>query len=238
MIHLITYANNRCSAGKARLLGEAHAVGWFDTITGYGPENLDSDFINRFHNILNVERGGGYWIWKPWIIKKHLDKINNGDILIYLDAGCSINPNGKKRFDEYIQMLNESGVGCISFQTEHIEKKFTTKEIFEYFNVELDGKIANSGQIIGGVQIIKKTANSLRMVNLWNQAIYDNPLLITDYYNNNNQNSYFYDNRHDQSLFSVIRKMHNTILLTDEVYFQPFGNEESLKYPFWTTRSR
>ena len=35
-------------------------------------------------------RGGGYWIWKSHIIKK-INEINDNDILIYLDAGCSIN---------------------------------------------------------------------------------------------------------------------------------------------------
>ena len=52
-----------------------------------------------------------------------------------------------------------------------------------------------------------------------------------------NHPPYFRDNRHDQSVFSVIRKMNNTIVLKDETYFN-FGNAESLKYPFWATRKR
>ena len=41
-----------------------------------------------------------------------------------------------------------------------------------------------------------------------------------------------------QSIFSIIRKMNNPILLTDETYFNPFGTPVSLKYPFWATRKR
>ena len=46
------------------------------------------------------------------------------------------------------------------------------------------------------------------------------------------------DNRHDQSIISIIRKMHNPILLTDETWFHPFGNKESLKFPFWAMRKK
>lgn len=235
MIHLITYGNKKFSDSKKRLCNEAKATNWFDTITVYGPEDLDNDFNLKFKNILNQPRIAGYGIWRPYIIKKKLDEINDNDILIYLDAGCSINPQGKDRFNEYIEMLNNSDEGIISFQMHHIEKKFTIKEIFNYFNVDINGEIANSGQILDGILIMKKNKNLVTINNIWYNVIYDNALLFTDHYNNN-QESYFKDNRHEQSIFSVIRKMYNPILLTDETYFLPFGNDNSLKYPFWATR--
>jgi len=63
-------------------------------------------------------------------------------------------------------------------------------------------------------------------------------LLFTDHYNRENQESCFIDNRHDQSILSVVRKIHGSIVLGDETWFVPFGNNESLKYPFWATRKR
>ena len=237
MIHLITYGNVIFSNSKKRLYDEAKATNWFDSITLYGPEDLDNDFNLKFKNILNQPRIAGYGIWRPYIIKKKLDEINDNDILIYLDAGCSINPKGKDRFNEYIEMLNNSDEGIISFQMHHIEKKFTIKEIFNYFNVDINGEIANSGHILDGILIMKKNKNLININNIWYNVIYDNALLFTDHYNNN-QESYFKDNRHEQSIFSVIRKMHNPILLEDETWFEPFGNENSFKYPFWATRIR
>lgn len=53
-----------------------------------------------------------------------------------------------------------------------------------------------------------------------------------------NQQSYFRDNRHEQSVFSVIRKMNNPILIDDTTWFNPFGIPESLNYPFWATRKK
>ena len=50
-------------------------------------------------------------------------------------------------------------------------------------------------------------------------------------------------NRHDQSVFSIIRKIHGSILVREETFFEGtngvyggFGQTESLKYPFWATR--
>lgn len=237
-IHFITYGNDRFKNSKKRLYNEANATGWFDTIASYGPEDLDNDFKEKFKDILEKPRIAGYGIWRPYIIKQKLNEINDNDILIYLDAGCSINPNGKNRFNEYIDMLNNSNECIISFQTPHQEKKYTTKEIFQYFNADINGEIANSGQILDGILIMKKNKNIININNIWYNVTYDNPLLFTDHYNNVNQESYFRDNRHEQSIFSVIRKIHGSVVLRDETYFVPFGNDISLQYPFWATRKR
>ena len=135
-------------------------------------------------------------------------------------------------------MLNNSNKGIISFQMPHLEKHYTIKEIFNYFNVDINGKIGNSGQIIGGIRIMKKNINLINLIDIENKTLYDNPLLFTDYYNKINQEKYFKDNRHEQSIFSVIRKIYGSILLSDETWFTPFGNNKSLNYPFWATRKK
>ncbi len=235
MIHLITYGDHRYNASKRRLRHQAVSTGWFNSVTVYGPKKLDEDFRKKFADILKCRKGGGYWIWKSHIIQKKLQEIDDGDILIYLDAGCSINPYGKKRLDQYVKMLNKSDTGIISFEIIYQEKKWTVKEIFQYFNLNIDGKIANSRQINGGVRIMKKCKNVVDMINLESKALYDNSLLFTDHYSRK-QRPGFRDNRHDQSVFSVIRKMHNPIILTDETCFHDYRSMKAFQCPFWATR--
>ena len=233
MIHLITYGDDKYANSKKRLCEEANRVGWFDTKTLYGPESLDLDFQNKFKDILVRPRGGGYWIWKPYIINKHLGRIKDNDILIYLDAGCSINPNGIDRFKEYIEMLNNSDHGCISFQLGTNENLWTNKEIFDYLNVDINGDIANSSQIMATIIILKKNTNSINIVDLWLKTLHINPLLFTDDYNNNPCNKggrEYIETRHDQSIFSIIRKLYGTILLGKET-IDSAGN-----VPFLETR--
>ena len=241
MIHLITYGDSVYNETKQRLYNQASNLGWFDTITSYSPEDLDEEFKKKFKDILSHPRGGGYWIWKPYIINKHLELIKDDDILIYLDAGCYINPKGFERFKEYIELLKNSEEACISFQmNHHIEKKWTTKEIFEYLNINSGSKdIIESGQIIATVKMFRKCANSINIVSVWLNALHANPLLFTDHYNKNKQCEIFIDNRHDQSICSVLCKLYKTIILEDETYFEDgFGCPKSLKCPFWATRIR
>ena len=237
MIHLITYGNDNFKLSKKRIFKEAQRTEWFDSIKVFGPEDLSDKFKLDNKNILEQHRGGGYWIWKIYIIKTTLEKINDNDILIYLDSGCTINKKGEKRFYEYINMLNNSEKGIISFQMNFVEKLYTTKEIFNYFKINNQSEIANSGQIIGGILIMKKNNHLINIINLLDKTLCDNSLLFTDYYNSN-QESYFIDNRHDQSVSSVIRKIYGSIILKDETFFEHFGNKTSLDYPFWATRLR
>ena len=44
MIHLITYGDNKYENTKMRLKNEALNTNWFDTITLYGPNDLDDQF--------------------------------------------------------------------------------------------------------------------------------------------------------------------------------------------------
>lgn len=237
-IHLISYGNNRFKNSKKRIYNEAKNSNWFNTINIYGPENLSEEFKNEFNDILQKPRGAGYWIWKFDIIKKQLTKIANNDILIYIDAGCSINIQGKIRFNDYIDMLNNTNKSIISFQMPHIEKKYTCKEIFHHFKMDINSDNGNSGQFIGGILIMKNNYNSMNIIDECINVLRTDHLLVTDHYNKLNQCSEFIDNRHDQSILSLIRKKYGSIILPDETYFQPFGNKESLKYPFWATRKK
>ena len=237
-IHLISYGNNRFKNSKKRIYNEAKNSNWFNTINIYGPENLSEEFKNEFNDILQKPRGAGYWIWKFDIIKKQLTKIANNDILIYIDAGCSINIQGKIRFNDYIDMLNNTNKSIISFQMPHIEKKYTCKEIFHHFKMDINSDNGNSGQFIGGILIMKNNYNSMNIIDECINVLRTDHLLVTDHYNKLNQCSEFIDNRHDQSILSLVRKKYGSIILPDETYFQPFRNKESLKYPFWATRKK
>jgi hypothetical protein len=192
-----------------------------------------------------LQRGGGYWIWRPIIILDSLKNMKDGDFLIYLDAGCKLNSKGKERFYEYISLLENSNYGIMSFQMSgnngigslQKEKCWTNKEIFKYFNIDINSEYSISGQYLGGILVMKKNEHLLRLIDNMIQILNDDPLLFTDYYNKD-QDINFIENRHDQSIFSLLRKIHGSVIIdSDESFVQPFGSEKSLKYPFWATRS-
>jgi len=231
-IHLITYGDKNYIRSKQRINNEAINSNWFHNVTIYGPEDLGEDFKNEFNDILKQPRGGGYWIWKFDIIKQQLIKINKNDILIYLDAGCSININGKKRFYEYIEMLNNSDKEIISFQLPHLEICYTIKELLQHFDID------EPKQFMASILIMKNTEKMMKIIDECINILRKDHLLVTDHYNKIGQCKEFKDNRHDQSILSLVRKKYGSIILKDETYFKLFGNDESKKFPFWVTRKK
>ena len=159
--------------------------------------------------------------------------MNENDYLIYCDAGCTINSvGGEIRFYEYINMLKESKFGIISFKDGNGEKMYTIKQIFDYFSLEENSEIVNTGQLAATVLIMKKNKHLQNILKICNELLDNNNLLITDNYNNKEQYKLFKDNRHDQSILSIVRKIHGSIEITNETY--PFKNN----FPFWATRKR
>ena len=239
-INFITYGNDKFIKAKIRLLNQAKQFNEFDTVNGYEPEDLDSEFQEKYKDVLSQSRGGGYWIWRYHLIQKLLKKMQQNEILIYIDAGCHLNPKGKDRFHQYIEMLKKSEYGMLSFQMHNqIEKTWTVKEIFDYFGIERESEIGNQGQYLGGILFIKKCQHSEKFIDRMLQILEEDRNLFTDFYNSRNQGQYFKDNRHEQSVSSILRKIVGSeVIPKDETWCPPFGNGESLKYPIWAKRDR
>jgi hypothetical protein len=182
-----------------------------------------------------MNKGGGYWLWKWDIILNELQKINDNDFLIYADSGCSINLNGKNRFYEYIKMIKNNKLKILSFQLKHPEKKYTTKEIFAAFNVPENHIIETSNQLVGGIIIMQKCDAVINIFKDCVEKLRKDHLLITDHYNSK-QKQYFKDNRHDQSILSVARKIHGTIIIPDETWFKNSNSQHMTTFPFLATR--
>lgn len=245
-IHFITYGNDKFKKSKERIMEEAKEFGEFNSIRSYGPEDLPSDFVRSYKEILLIGRGGGYWIWRPLIILMALKDIEEDDFLVYLDAGCKLNKYGKIRFKEYIEKLKESEYGIVSFQMSgkvgsgklEKENNWTCKEIFNYYNIDPNSDIGESGQYLGGILIMRKNKHLIKILEEVIKVLNNDVNLFTDYYKIG-QHKEFKENRHEQSITSIIRKIHGSVVIDgDETFVLPFGCKESLEYPIWSTRIR
>ena len=210
-----------------RICDEMKEFNWFDEIKGYTEEDLkqDSFFWNKHGSFIESNpRGYGYWIWKPYLIQKKLNELNYEDILIYVDSGCYGNIKGKQRLLEYIDILDNdiNKYGIISFTLDDntnqnkltnnkifyniSENNWTKKKIFDELDCNYDN-IKQSGQCMGGVQIIKKNDHSIHIINKWVENMKYH--LIND--NTENEEPCFIENRHDQSIYSCLVKKYGSI---------------------------
>ena len=232
-IHLITYGNDKYAKQREFLKETAIASSFFNVIDVYTPNDIADDFKEKYKYIWNSRRGGGYWIWKPLIVRRALEALPKDDVLIFCDAGCMINRKGKKRFDEYIDQLMSSATGSIAFEVHHKEYEYTKREIFNYYGTTDD--IKNAGQTISGIMLFRKGEHATMLMDKWYQAVLDYPMLLTDYYDPAIQDPRFVENRHDQSLISILRRKYGSEFIRDETYFLDFVREGQ-DYPFWASR--
>jgi hypothetical protein len=232
-VRFISYGNDRYRKARKRIRYEAFRFG-FQDVSVYRPEDLPESFQRKFADILKVPRGGGYWVWKICIIHESLLRMREGEILVYCDSGCTINAGGRKRFIEYLDIVLQDPSGMLSFGFNHMlkEKCWTIRELYEAIGCAVD----ESPQLVGGILFLRKNVTVMRMIEEARRIIWKNPLLITDHYNKN-QEPHFIDNRHDQSLLSLLRKKYGSPVLTDETYASGDDWTPLAKMPFWATRS-
>jgi hypothetical protein len=53
-------------------------------------EIKETNFYKENQSIFKYKKGLGYWLWKPYIIYQELQKLENGDVLIYCDSEIKI----------------------------------------------------------------------------------------------------------------------------------------------------
>ena len=237
MIHFLSFASRSFLKSLNRLKKEADDSGFFDTVTCIASSQLPLSY--RLSHLLHLNmftKGYGYWMWKSYITKIKLESIPEGDILVYLDAGCVINKEGKKRFEEYVNLVESSAFANLSFETVFVEKTYTKGDVFKFFNIQDNPLITDSNQLVGGIFMLQKKQQTTDLIEDWYNACHQHIHLI-----NNSRSKYpndplFIDHRHDQSVFSVLRKMKGTITIPDETWFTNW--EDQKEFPFHAQRLR
>jgi len=226
----ITFGNELYYNSVRRICKEAQNLKCFNEIYGFSDNYLKKqDFWVKHGNFIESnKRGYGYWLWKPYLIKTELDKLKENDILVYCDSGCQINENGKRRLHEYVDMLNTTEHGIISFQLEFLEPLYTKNKVFETLEFKEDVL-----QCMATVILLKKNANSTSIINEW-YAQCENYELIND--DHGKEDVRFIDHRHDQSILSVIVNKRGSLKLKDETYFSNWN--DGMYYPFLAKRLR
>ncbi len=206
-VHFVTYGDDNFKSSRARIVTEAGTTGWFVTRRYYTPDDIGDLFREHGHFIKNHERGGGFWIWKPYIILARLTEhdVQPGEYIVYADAGCSISPASIECFAANMKLLSSSRSDFLRWSAGLPERHWTKKDLLHCFGANPEHP--HPDQLLSGLIVLRKTKQSIRAVAEWYRiAISDNYHLIDDSPSMAEEDPEFRQHRHDQSIFSLIGK--------------------------------
>ncbi len=206
-IHLISFAdgNNYYNKAKDNLITSAKTFNLFDSITVYSYKDLDDDFKSKHNNFITAnKRGFGYWIWKPYIILKTLEKIPEGDIVLYLDVCTLLKIENKNRLLDYIDMVLKSNEKNLFFEFNNIINNWCKMDTILSLEA-LD--ICHMHELIPGIIFTSNNKNNRDFFNKWYLTMH-NYHLIDDSESISKNPACFQEHRHDQSIFSILARKH------------------------------
>jgi hypothetical protein len=208
-VHFITFgggAEKYVEAGQ-RLVKQAEAIGVFDTCQLFLAEDLqaDKEFWSKHGDFITQnKRGYGYWLWKPYLLKKMMERMQDGDKLIYLDAGCEIDLNKKNSLLQHLTYVEED---YLIGSSTCFEREFCKIDLILKLDM-LDPKYLETYQRQGGAVIYLVCPKTRDFINQWYDLCCDYHLLDDSPSQHNNLPG-FQEHRHDQAIFSLLSKKYN-----------------------------
>lgn len=187
-------------------------------IIRFKKSNIDPIFKKKNKEILNCKRGGGYWLWKPYIIHTVLEKINTNDYLFYLDSSYYF-------IEDFSDIYKNKDLVVFSNkpnESTNLLKKLCKMDVILKYDMQ-NVLTTDINECWAGAICLKKTDFNIKFIQTWLNmcCIYED---ITDV-KSKSHNHFFIDHRHDQSLFSILVIKNNIIpTFFDKKYLQNVRN--------------
>jgi len=250
LIAAVTYSTENFAALRMLNVNTAYSKGKADIVFEFTPTDIDDEFKKSNKNIFLNKKGAGLWLWKPYCIKKALSLVNDGDFLIYSDAGSYyINS-----IYHLIKALENSRQDIMVFELPLISKQWTKKETFMRLNSEQFG-FEERNQVLANFLLLKKTAVSIAFINDYLASCCDEVAISPTIFNQEIENpKAFLAHRSDQSILSILSMKYGLkpfrdpsqfgerpweYILSGEIIYAPVTSENS-EYPtiFLLTRKK
>lgn len=265
-LHLTFFGDSRFNPGKKRLRKSAALFGCFDSVIEFDDNALKAaPFWSQHAQAVFVPRNKNnkhgsyisYYMAKPYIVLHALERLPDNDVLLYLDAGCELNPQGLQKFNSYVAASEKNG--ALFFRCPVPLIKWTKMDTYRRI-CGADDSHFFSRMPIAGVFFLKKTQAAIALVKEWlsiciearGKYLADTPSVAPNHVT-------FSHHVHDQAILASILlrdQPHNAFVFSDDFLLaQPFAKEaERLKisdrsaaaqlwhenaaeYPIWIVRT-
>lgn len=189
-------------SARERLMYEAELTGQFDEIRGLGWSDVKTHDV-LVSSLRRCKRGCGYWLWKPAIISETLAELDDGDVLVYCDSGDELSKSSWQ-WKKFFRCLDDVDIICKRISACALHR--SRKELLARFGCGAISGCRLCFQYEMGAAFIRKTPFVVELIDEWLQMMLAHPDLVADVQSKDEseQMPTFMENRHDQSVFSLI----------------------------------
>jgi len=188
--------------------------------------------------------GLGRWAWKPFIVSEHLKRIPEGELLLYIDAGCHFNWNlsSTQRFLQYCSEAEKFGFLAMQLYP----NEGGTGDLFEHnFNsvdnrerIEPSEEAWETCQIQATLMFLRNDETTRNFVDEWLGLASESNFMRLDESKIVRKDSTFKAYRWDQSIFSLLCKKYRLNYIFDETWWGEDWHTYGKNYPVWAMRHR
>ena len=204
-VYIVCYADDVFADRQNLLVEHCKSCEDLGGVFTYNRENLvNTEFYEEHKQILDLKRGGGYWLWKPFFILDALKQIKNDDVIFYIDCGdvfkCEV-------INLIKQQMQDNSI--FLFEGAHANKYWTKRDCFAFMDCDKE-QYWSTIQLEAGVCFFKKTDFSISFLKEWIKYASDSRV-VTDEANVSGLDNFpgFQDHRHDQSILTNLSVKYN-----------------------------
>lgn len=197
----ITYGNSKYYNSLKRIKREAIESNEFDEIKIYTDTDLPLDITN--HSLFSYKRGGGYWLWKPYICLDALKECGEDDIIIYSDCGNKVFKH--KEWHKYWEWCEK--YSAIFFYYGASMEERTRCNLLNFFTKDVPF-LKHMYQLQSGFLILNKS--SISLIQNWLECMMFHPEFVLDVNPDEigKESKKFIEHRHDQAILSCLVYKH------------------------------
>ena len=224
IVNFATFASSNWTESPVRFKQQLEEIDskfhFFKKSMMFNENNLGKEYNDRFSKYFYIDHGFAYFSWKPMVLLKALEQIENGELLFYIDGGCTF---PMSRIEDFISMFSSfcsdfSNSNCLFGLTSFNERPWyqfpgfpnitiVKKEILEKFDLQDNVEfLYYYPHWQAGLVLCRKDEKTIAFLKEWYQFFLENyeTCIRGEYRDRTGQNKMFIQNGSDQAVMQCI----------------------------------
>lgn len=189
----------------AQIRNSAWALEWgADAVYEYNYDMLPASFKAAHQDLFRYRRGGGYWIWKPFIVNHALTH-SGARLVVYCDSGSQV----LQTKNEIEAGVRNVGFTCVRLDRPGYDNAYWTKRD-AFLELNADTKEFHEMKQCTCTFFAVQTASvKVRsMLREWQQLMETRHHLVDDSPSEAPELAVFREHRHSQSILTILIRQH------------------------------